>query len=150
MKMIQSHFLFFIFLFLYLNGYPVEPVDSTQIHHKKKSTVKLITVYRGTLRCADCPGIVTEILFDSHSVKYREKDVYLERNVERNSSGSYNTERGYKKDRNAVVFVLDDDQPEKERRFLKLNDITLLMLDGDGGVIDTTSSFKLYKIKKSN
>jgi copper homeostasis protein (lipoprotein) len=150
MKIIQSHFLFFIFLFLYLNGYPVEPFDNMQIHHKKKASVELITVYRGTLPCADCPGIVTEILFDSHNVTYREKDVYLERNVEKNSSGSYNTERGYKKDRNAVVFVLDDDQPEKERRFLKLNDTTLLMLDGEGEVIDTTSSFKLYKIKKSN
>ena len=112
-----------------------------------KPFAKFITTFKGTLPCADCPGIVTEIKLNSHTVTYEKKDVYMVRNDTLKVTGSYNTERGYKKDKNATIFILDDDKPGSEKRFLKLNDNTLLMLGSDGEIIDTTSKFKLYKVK---
>jgi hypothetical protein len=122
--------------------------DSTEtVQNKKAVAEKFVTMYKGTLFCADCPGIRTELKMNSHTLQYEETMFYPERNTTVRFAGSCNTERGYGKDRNAVVYVLDDDKPGNERRFLKLNDTTLLMLGASEEIIDTTSFYKLYKVK---
>ena len=129
---------------------PVETMkaDTTKaVSHKNDSAFKYVETFKGTLLCADCPGIVTEITIINDNLTYRETDTYLERNVSNKLTGSSNTERGYKKNEAATVYVLDDDKPGHERRFLKLNDTTILVLDGNSEIIDTTSFYKLYKIK---
>jgi uncharacterized lipoprotein NlpE involved in copper resistance len=108
---------------------------------------KFLTVYKGTLQCADCPGIVTELKLNSHTLFYAESDRYLEKRVTKHQRGKFNTERGYKKDKNATVYVLDVDKPGHERRFLKINEDTILMLDSRGDVIGRSSKFKLFRVK---
>jgi hypothetical protein len=142
----------FIFCFL-CSSFPVVNAenkvaqDDQTLPHEDPASAKFITIYKGTLRCADCPGIRTEIRLNSHNLLYRETDTYLERNVMREMKGTYNTERGYKKKRNATVYVLDDDKPGQERRFLKLDENTLLMLGTNGEIIGKDKSFKLFKAK---
>jgi hypothetical protein len=140
----------FIFCFLCASVVHAEnkkAQDDQTPPHEDPASAKFITIYKGTLRCADCPGILTEIRLDSHNLLYRETDTYLERNVISEMKGTYNTERGYKKKRNATVYVLDDDKPGQERRFLKLDENTLLMLGTNGEIIGKDKSYKLFKVK---
>src|SRR4051812_44475405 len=97
---------------------------------KIKKNPDLETKYKGTLACADCPGIATEIIFKKEKLVYNETDVYLERNVTQKISGVYAMEKGYKKNLSAVVYVLDNDKPGHERFYLGFNDTVLLALDG--------------------
>lgn len=116
--------------------------------YKNDSSFKYVESFKGTLRCADCPGIITEITFINDNLSYHEQDSYIDRKVVNELSGSYTTDRGYKSDDDATVYVLDDDKPGHERRFLKLNDNILLILDANGDVIDSTSLSELFRVKK--
>jgi uncharacterized lipoprotein NlpE involved in copper resistance len=131
------------------NNGPVEVQKKNAGGQKQKKDVpyKYVTVFKGTLVCGDCPGITTELTFINDILTFKENDTYLGRNVTLQLSGSYTTDRGYKKDDNATVYVLDDDKPGHERRFLRLNDTTLLMLGSDAEIIDTTLYYKLFKKK---
>ncbi len=121
--------------------------DSNQTKRNNDAVFKYVEAFKGTLPCADCPGIVTEITFINDNLLYHETDTYMERNVTNQLTGSYTTDRGYKEDDDATVYVLDDDKRGHERRFLKLNDSTILMLDGKVEIIHTTLNYQLYRVK---
>src|SRR5438128_1967812 len=126
---------------------PISTVSDSVSHadDTSYSSFRYVEAFEGTLLCADCPGIITEIVFINDNLSYHETNTYLERNVTTKLSGSYTTDRGYKADDDATVYVLDDDKAGHERRFLKLDDNTLLMLDQNGEIIDTTSKYKLAR-----
>jgi copper homeostasis protein (lipoprotein) len=128
-----------------------EPISyderNSSLVYATDSVYRFIEKYKGTLPCADCPGIITEITFINDSLIYRESNTYIDRKTTNVLTGSYTTDRGYKSDDDATVYVLDDNKPGNERWFLKLNDSTLLMLDQKEEIIDSSIRHKLFKIQ---
>jgi len=111
----------------------------------------LIGHYIGTLPCAGCSGLKTELTLygatTMESYKYTLRETYLSSNagdkvVER--SGAYNFERGNSTDDDAVIYVLDPDSA-KNRRFWMQNDSTVLAVDDKGDVPGKTANFILRK-----
>ncbi len=95
----------------------------------------ILGIYEGTLPCADCGGIQTELMLYADGARYALKQTYLatkdgDRTVE--SAGSWTTERGHGGDANAVVYVIDPGDPTNTRRFLVTSDRTIELLDKDG------------------
>lgn len=97
--------------------------------------------YTGTLPCADCAGIVTELTLvpaaDSAPARYRLREVYLTRRPgehEFNSAGRWRAARGLPGNPQAQVIVLDGDAgaPPGGRRFVRLAPDVLDAVGGDG------------------
>jgi hypothetical protein len=107
--------------------------------------VTLLGRYRGTLPCADCSGIRTEL------VLYREaalgapaafalRETYLgvavgERTVE--TVGKWRIVLGTPADPEAVVYQVAFDRPERARSFLRVDEWTLRLLDRSLGEIES-------------
>ena len=73
-------------------------------------------VYTGILPCNDCDGIKTTYNFSTHDNLFILTQEYLgtQKPVD-TLKGSANTERGFENDRNATVYVLNDDKPEEQQ-----------------------------------
>ena len=102
----------------------------------------------GTIPCADCPGIETELTLtrkDAHAAEgsYQLRSTYLERGPPIESSGAWTSLRGTPQDENATVYALDPDRPGHEQYFLKLGDDRVRMLDGERNPIPSDLNFTL-------
>ncbi|MFZ1431335.1 MAG: DUF333 domain-containing protein [Geminicoccaceae bacterium] len=102
----------------------------------------------GTIPCADCPGIETELTLtrkDAQTAEgsYRLRSTYLERGPPIESTGDWTTLRGTPQDENATVYELDPDQPGREQYFLKVGDDRVTMLDRDRNPIPSDLNFTL-------
>lgn len=102
----------------------------------------------GTIPCADCPGIETELTLtrkDAHAAEgsYQLRSTYLERGPPIESSGAWTSLRGTPQDENATVYALDPDRPGHEQYFLKLGDDQVRMLDGERNPIPSDLNFTL-------
>ena len=80
------------------------------------------------------------ILFEhSHYLKYRLTENGKVR------LGEVNTERGFEKDRNATVYVLDPDKPEGEQKyFVRFTGGKIVMLDSQRKIIAGSENIKNY------
>jgi uncharacterized lipoprotein NlpE involved in copper resistance len=108
----------------------------------------ILGIYEGTLPCADCGGIQTELTLYADGARYALKQTYLatkdgDRTVE--SAGSWTTERGHDGDANAVVYVIDPGDPANTRRFLVTSDRTIELLDKDGKRITSAANHTLSR-----
>lgn len=126
-------------------------VDSTLADTSAAEDVvnkKLMESYAGTLPCADCEGIKTELSVYSDNT-YVLKETYLGKGDGKpfESTGKLNTERGYEKDNDATVYVLDYDKPGEERYFVRFTgkDKKLVMLDKQRKMIKTKLNYSLDK-----
>ena len=102
----------------------------------------------GTVPCADCPGIETELTLvrrDPASAEgtYRLRTTYLERGGPFERTGAWTTLRGTPQDENATVYELDPDRPGQQQYFLKVDDDRVRMLDGARGPIASDLNFTL-------
>ena len=106
-------------------------------------------VYRGTLPCADCSGLETELTliherYDGMGTfilkeNYIEKDSFVTR-------GTWSHHRGMHGNRNATVVELFNDTPDSDSRyFLQLKNGDLLMLDRELKKIDGPWNYTLKK-----
>lgn len=133
--MIQKHpgiyYILFILTSLYCCNAPAT-------HRDKGREQNGIVRYKGLLPCADCPGIVAEITLDNDSLKYTEKDIYIDRPDTLNQIGYYIHSRV----NNSNEIILD--YKTRSRKYLELNDSTLLMLSADDSIIDTV--LQLHRI----
>lgn len=102
--------------------------------------------FKGTLACDNCPGIETEIDFYEDSMNYKERDIYIGGHGA-SLDGPYTIVKGYKENKNQLVFILDE-QKGRGRKFLQVDDSTLLKLDGKGEIISWAQSYQLHQIKK--
>ncbi len=124
----------------------VQLTETTLVQDTVRTTeqFKYVSYYEGMLPCADCPGIRTRITFINDNLTYQRLDTYLEARDGKDysyvSGGKYTTERGYEKDPDATVYVLDYDKPG-EQAFLQVNDSTLEMLDRNRKQIKSTLNY---------
>ena len=122
--------------------------DSTSVQNSiNDSDYAYVEAFKGNFRCNDCPGVETEITFINDILTYKESRKFIGKNTTENLTGMYTTDRGYKEDDDATVYVLDYNKPGMERRFLKLDDNTIIILDKNDNVSDTTSYSKLFRTK---
>lgn len=111
-----------------------EPVVSVTV--TPTPAEKLITTsYRGTLPCADCPGLDTELILKKNSTDsidgvYVMKETYLERNVDPLiSEGTWKTIFSSSKGKPVVIYEINQGTPDSVRYFLQVNDNEIKMLD---------------------
>lgn len=133
--------------------------DTSNADTTKIDSVKIDSpwkVYRGTIPCADCPGIAMELKlkdnFTVESYKFELKETYLEAENGKDKSyetkGLYNFWRGNSNDENATIIVLNDDSAESAKRFfLQLGDSVLKVVDNKGDEIQSDLNFSLRRIK---
>lgn len=99
-------------------------------------TIKLITTaYKGTLPCADCPGLDTELIFkkinlDSLDGTYVMKETYLERNVDPIiTEGTWKSIFTSSKGKPIIVFEINSGSLDSLRYFQQVSETELKMLD---------------------
>ncbi|MBV8254779.1 MAG: copper resistance protein NlpE N-terminal domain-containing protein [Chitinophaga sp.] len=116
------------------------------------STEKFIT-YSGTLPCADCGGILTQLTITSpdsivHHFKMTETYQGLNNkgDQEFNSEGIYIVTKGSASDPNAVIITLNPDKDKNlQRYFQKISEDELRMLDVDQKAIPSNLNYTLKK-----
>lgn len=75
-------------------------------------------VYSDTLPCKDCKGIKTTLQLSTRSNKFLLREEFLGTQIAPNVLlGNFNTERGYEKDGDATLYVLNDELPETEHLY---------------------------------
>ena len=109
--------------------------------------------YVGTLPCADCSGIRTELTLFAHgptssgTASYWLKETYLgrpEKDATFESGGSWTTQPG-KDDPKAVVYRLTEARSRESRYVLKLSADELKMLDRSGRPIQSKLDYSLKR-----
>ena len=120
--------------------------------HGPASGSLLLGTFKGTLPCADCPGIVTELslyhpnLYTDEGT-YILKLTYLDRNVKPQvTQGEWGMLRGDAADENASVYQLEPDHPEKSSYYLRVNATEVRMLDRDEKEMESKLNFTLKKV----
>lgn len=105
-------------------------------------------VYAGTLPCADCAGIQTELTLYV-DMTYKVKEIYQGKGKGNTfeAQGNFNEEKGYEDDPEAALVVLNYDKPGQERYFVRFTDKQdeLQMLDKDRKQIKSTLNYTLTK-----
>src|SRR3546814_18909271 len=89
-------------------------------------------VFEDTIPCADCPGIIMNVQFDTATHSYIRTMTYLEATDSENdatftSKGAYKTEKGYKGDENVFLYVLEGSPSGGEQVFLADGDSAIKM-----------------------
>lgn len=107
-------------------------------------------VFEDTIPCADCPGIIMQMRFDTIAGTYVRNMTYLEaaedgKDMEFSNSGAYTTERGYKNDNSALLYVLEAAPSGGEQVFLASGDSAITALDGNREVIESELNFTLRR-----
>ncbi|PBQ34594.1 hypothetical protein CNR22_23395 [Sphingobacteriaceae bacterium] len=90
--------------------------------------------YMDTLPCKDCGGIKTTLRLSTSSNKFSLKEEFLKTEIAPNIQlGNFNTERGFEKDENATVYILNDELPDSEHQYFvrESGKETLLKLDNE-------------------
>jgi len=108
-------------------------------------------IYAGILPCKDCGGIKTTLELSTKTNKFKLKEEFLKTEITPNVLlGSFNTERGFEKDEDATLYVLNDELPETEHLYFLREtgrDTILLKLDNTRQKTDHVN-FKLKKISE--
>ncbi len=112
------------------------------------SDTALSVTYSGTLPCADCEGIVTELTLqkqpDNH---FTLKETYQGKNQTFPSEGTYTIVHGTPVDPGATVIHLNPDKDRNlQRYYQQVNDNELLLLDADQKTIQSGRNYTLKKV----
>ncbi|MFX1703041.1 copper resistance protein NlpE [Chitinophaga sp. CC14] len=104
--------------------------------------------YSGTLPCADCEGIVTELTLqkqpDDH---FTLKETYQGKNQTFNSEGVYTIVHGTSADPAATVIHLNPNKDKNlQRYYQQVNENELLLLDSDQKTIQSGRNYTLKKV----
>lgn len=107
-------------------------------------------VFEDTIPCADCPGIIMQVSFDTADHTYKRTMTYLEatedgKDATFTTSGAYTTEKGYKENESALLYVLQAPPSGGEQVFLAAGDSAITALDGNREIIQSGLNFTLRK-----
>lgn len=108
----------------------------------------IFAVYEGTLPCADCGGIRTELTLLADGSSYRLAETYLatkDGDVVNTSAGTWAMVKGIPSDSTATVFRLDPGSPEGVRHFLMTTETEVRLLDKDLNPIVSDLNHSLTK-----
>lgn len=109
-------------------------------------------IYQGILPCKDCAGIKTTLKLSTRSNKFILREEFLETKISPSIlMGNFNTERGFEKDEDATLYVLNDELPETEHLyFLRETGKNELLLKLNNGRQKTDRAhFELKKVFSS-
>lgn len=122
-------------------------VDSSGINPTGADTATWIT-YSGTLPCADCEGIVTELaLHRQPDNRFTLKETYQGKNQTFPSEGTYSVLHGTHADPGATVILLNPDKDKNlQRCFQQIDENELKMLDIDMKAIESNHNYTLKKV----
>lgn len=115
--------------------------------------------FAGTLPCADCAGIRTELRLlvarqSGQPTRYEANETYVatrdgDRTFDR--TGRWTILRGTPDDPNATVYQLDFDQPQAVRSFLKVGNQELRLLDHEQrDILSLTPPHSLRRVPDAN
>jgi len=145
----------YLVLLLALTGCSPKPMTNGSLYNTSQGPASgslLLGTFKGTLPCADCPGIVTELslyhpnLYTDEGT-YILKLTYLDRNVKPQvTQGEWGMLRGDAADENASVYQLEPDHPEKSSYYLRVNATEVRMLDRDEKEMESKLNFTLKKV----
>ncbi|CAN5458206.1 hypothetical protein BH11BAC2_BH11BAC2_25670 [soil metagenome] len=104
--------------------------------------------YAGTLPCADCSGILTEITFHPDSMGFNISETFKgtpdgDRTYE--SSGKYQMIKGNTVDATMVIYELNPGKPEQIRHFKQLGESGIKMLDKNMNEIESALNYVLVR-----
>lgn len=107
--------------------------------------------YSGTLPCADCEGIVTELTLSANSESkeqyFKLKETYQGKNQSFPSEGNFAILQGTPADPAATVIQLNPDKDKNlQRYFQKVSAQELKQLDNEMRTIDSKSNYSLKKL----
>ncbi|WP_104382798.1 copper resistance protein NlpE [Sphingobacterium sp. HMA12] len=100
--------------------------------------------YIGTIPCADCEGIKMVLTFVNET--YKLEETYLGKSDQPiKSEGIILIERGYEKDNDATLYILNPDSDTDKRYFVRLTAQPgkLIMLDKDQKIIRSQLNYTL-------
>jgi hypothetical protein len=122
----------------YIN-YKSGTVDKDGHIYLRTGSVNLVTTEHlpDTLTWGESTGTFKGVV-DGKAIVFEHKDFVIYRLTVDGKQwvGSLNTERGYRKDRDATVFVLDHDQPESQQKyFVWLSNGSFHMLDSNRKIL---------------
>jgi copper homeostasis protein (lipoprotein) len=112
------------------------------------SGAAVFAIYEGTLPCADCGGIRTELTLFASEGRFALRETYLatkdgDRVVE--SSGTWTTEHGSGSDSASVVYVLDTGDAQTSRKLIAASEREIELLDREGKRIVSDLNYKLAR-----
>jgi uncharacterized lipoprotein NlpE involved in copper resistance len=119
---------------------------------------QLLGIYTGTLPCADCRGIRTELsIYVKGSNRlaggtYRLKETHLgtpDGNQTFESVGQWTLLRGNMADPNATIYQLNYDQPRDVRNFLRISDEEIRLLDRQQNEIHSQANLTLRRVQST-
>lgn len=121
--------------------------DTTTTKSTDADTATQVT-YTGTLPCADCEGIVTELTLQRQpETNFTLKETYLGKNQTFPSEGNYVVLHGTPADPGATVIQLNPDKDKNlQRYFQQVNSDELKMLDIEQRVIESNHNYTLKKV----
>ncbi|MDQ3426454.1 MAG: copper resistance protein NlpE [Gemmatimonadota bacterium] len=116
-------------------------------------SVLVVGAYTGTLPCADCAGIVTELTLyatpgSGIASRYDLKETYLataegDRTV--SAAGQWAVLRGSASDSTATVYQLNPENPAATRSYERVDDMRLRQLDREGAEIGSGRDYTLIR-----
>lgn len=95
--------------------------------------------FKGTLPCADCPGIDSTIELKADG-SYATHDVYQERDASFDSAGTWTVEEAGKR-----IRLDPNSKDEVDRLYEVVSNDELRMLDGDGKAIESGLDYSLHR-----
>jgi len=118
------------------------------------ASAALLGRFAGTLPCADCGGIRTELKLYTDPTSYAPttyelQETYLAtRDGDRTltTTGRWTIMRGSAFDNDATIYQLDFDRPSQARNFLKTGDWALLQLDREQALIQSSQNHTLTRM----
>jgi len=122
------------------------------------SAQQLLGTYTGTLPCADCRGIRTELsLYVKDPNQFREATYKLTETYLGTRDGDRTFEsverwtifRGNEADPNATIYQLSYDQPRNLRNFRRVSEEELRLLDGQQNEIKSEANLSLRRSRAS-
>jgi copper homeostasis protein (lipoprotein) len=123
-------------------------LTDTIANNEKNEPDDSISVYEGTLPCADCEGIETILKLDVADNTFQLSSTYKGKQPEKNfkEKGTINTERGLEKDPDGTIYILNWDKPEKDQvyyGYYSKNPEKLYLLDRNKKIIKSKLNYFL-------
>lgn len=109
--------------------------------HNSRNSVDWAGVYKGTLPCADCEGIVTEIRLNDDNTYEKVMEYQGKGNNKFRETGNFQWD-----ETNGKIIITDESSNTKE--WYKVGENLLLALDTEGNKIESTIPEEMYTLIK--
>ncbi|RFS23501.1 copper resistance protein NlpE [Chitinophaga silvatica] len=126
--------------------------DSAIISNPNDTSVITTVTYSGTLPCADCEGIITDLTLttntDNKDYHFSMKETYLGKNQSFPSEGNFAVLQGTPADPAATIIQLNPDKDKNlQRYFKKVSENELKLLDSEMKTIESNHNYSLKKVQ---